>query len=150
MHFGAEFSVHSVKWVHFSGKNVCTLGHKFVPEPSITSKIQRAPSPGAGVRPCNYPVFLSLKAPFQAIKPETVARELQRAIDLTPLKGKGFTPKSFRPSSATAAVQSGISPETAMQIGWWKTQEVFFTHYVYPRAPAAYTDMVTNYQGQDY
>ena len=59
--FWAKFSVHfikmgaflgrnflyiSVKCVHFSGKNVCTLGHKFVPEPSITSKIHREPSPG--------------------------------------------------------------------------------------------------------
>ena len=132
-----------------SGFEVCIpAGSDYKTDPVATIKcyIDRT----AGVRPCNYPVFLSLKAPFQVIKPETVARELQRAIDLTPLKGKGFTPKSFRPSSATAAVQSGISPETAMQIGRWKTQEVFFNHYVYPRAPAAYTDMVTNYQGQDY
>ena len=44
--FGWNFLYISVKWVHFSGKNVCTLGHKFVPEPSITSKIHREPPPG--------------------------------------------------------------------------------------------------------
>ena len=43
--FGQNFLYISVKWVHFSGKNVCTLGHKFVPEPSITSKIHREPPP---------------------------------------------------------------------------------------------------------
>ena len=37
----------SVKWVHFSGKNVYTLGRKFVSEPSITSKIHQEPSPGS-------------------------------------------------------------------------------------------------------
>ena len=44
--FVRNFLYISVKWVHISGKNVCTLGHKFVPEPSITSKIHREPSPG--------------------------------------------------------------------------------------------------------
>ena len=44
--FGRNFLYISIKWVHFSGKNVCTLGRKFVPEPSITSKIHREPSPG--------------------------------------------------------------------------------------------------------
>ena len=42
---GRNFLYISVKWVHFSGKNVCTLGHKSVPEPSITSKIHREPPP---------------------------------------------------------------------------------------------------------
>ena len=44
--FGRSFLYISAKWVHFSGKNVCTLGHKFVPEPSMTLKIHREPSPG--------------------------------------------------------------------------------------------------------
>ena len=43
---GRNFLYILVKWVHFSGKNVCTLGRKFVPKPSITSKIHREPSPG--------------------------------------------------------------------------------------------------------
>ena len=43
---GRNFLYILVKWVHFSGKNVCTLGRKFVPEPSITSKIRREPPPG--------------------------------------------------------------------------------------------------------
>ena len=44
---GRNFLYISVKWVHFSGKNVCTLSRKFVPEPSITSKIHREPPPRA-------------------------------------------------------------------------------------------------------
>ena len=47
---GGEFSVHFSKVGTFSGKNVCTYGHKFVPEPSITSKIHREPSPPGVVR----------------------------------------------------------------------------------------------------
>ena len=42
---GRNFLYISVKWVHSSGKNVCTLGHKSVPEPSIMSKIHREPPP---------------------------------------------------------------------------------------------------------
>ena len=51
MHFGAEFSVHFSKVDTFSGKNVCTYGHKFFPEPSITSKIHREPPPGLQNKP---------------------------------------------------------------------------------------------------
>ena len=59
-----QISVHFIKMgaflfgisVHFSEvgtffrQNVCTLGHKFVPEPSIMSKIHREPFPGT----CTY------------------------------------------------------------------------------------------------
>ena len=46
--FVRNFLYISVKWVHFSDKNVCTLGHKFVPEPSM-SKIHREPPPGISI-----------------------------------------------------------------------------------------------------
>ena len=36
-------------------------------------------------------------------------------------------------------MSKGIIPETVMQIGWWKTKEVFMNHYVYPRAPQSFT-----------
>ena len=52
---GRNFLYISVKWVHFSGKNICTLGHKSVPEPSITSKIHREPSPGPDANAGDYP-----------------------------------------------------------------------------------------------
>ena len=42
----AEFSVHFSKVGTFSGKNVCTYGHKFFHETSITSKVHREPIPG--------------------------------------------------------------------------------------------------------
>ena len=114
------------------------------PVPTIKCYIKRT----IRCRGSNNAVFLSLKAPFTAIRSGTVARQLQRAINLTPLKGKGFTPKSFRPSSATAAVKGGIVPETTMQVGRWKTQQVFFNHYVYPRAPDTYTDVVSSFKWQ--
>ena len=58
---GRNFLYISVKWVHFSGKNVCTLGHKFVPEPSITSKIHREPLPPPGIYVKRPPPFETQK-----------------------------------------------------------------------------------------
>ena len=93
------------------------------------------------VRPSDTkPVFLSLKAPFKAISSSTVANILDEVITLAGLSDKGFSAKSFRPTGATLAVNSGILPETVMQIGRWKTKEVFMNHYVYPNAPKSYTE----------
>ena len=58
---------------------------------------------------------------------------------MTGLADKGFLAKSFRPTGATIAVNSGVLPETVVQIGRWKTKEVFLNHYVYPNAPQSYT-----------
>ena len=55
------------------------------------------------------------------------------------LADQGFLAKSFRPTGATIAVNSGVLQETVMQIGRWKTKEVFLNHYVYPNAPQSYT-----------
>ena len=97
-------------------------------------------------RDCNNKaVFLTLNPPYKALAADTVASVLQSAIDLVGLKG--FTPKSFRSSAATAAVTNGVSPETAMQIGRWKTSEVFFGHYVYPSVPEDYVDNIQKFGG---
>ena len=55
---GRNFLYILVKWVHFSGKNVCTLGRRFVPEPSITSKIHREPPPPPPPPRAIYCLFL--------------------------------------------------------------------------------------------
>ena len=91
-------------------------------------------------RPINdSPLFISLRTPYQAINSSTIARTLGKAIDLAGLDTSCFTAKNFRPSATTAAVNSQVSAETAMQLGRWKTKEVFLNHYVYPKAPEDYT-----------
>ena len=85
------------------------------------------------------PLFVSLKKPYKAIQAGTISNILEESILLAGLAGQGFSAKSFRPTGATAAVNMGVDPRTAMQIGRWKTQEVFFEHYVFPRAPVSYT-----------
>ena len=87
-------------------------------------------------------VFLTLRSPFKAITASTIAQVLQAAIQAAGLGDRGFSAKSFRPTGASVAISSNCPPETAMQIGRWKTSEVFFSHYVYPRAPGDYTSRV--------
>lgn len=88
------------------------------------------------------PLFLSLNPPYKALKADTVGNILEDAIQLVGLKDQGFTAKSFRPTGATLAMDAGILPETAMQVGRWKTKEVFMGHYVYPRLPKNYTEKI--------
>ena len=71
------------------------------------------------------PVFLSLRTPYKALGSGTIAKLLGQAINLAGLGGRGYSAKSFRPSAATAAVASKVPSETAMQLGRWKTKEVF-------------------------
>ena len=85
------------------------------------------------------PLFISLTSPFKAISSARIAFILDEVIALAGLSEKGFSAKSFRPTGATIAVNSGVLPETVMQIGRWKTKEVFLNHYVYPNAPQGYT-----------
>ena len=85
------------------------------------------------------PLFLSLTSPFKAISSARIAFILDEVSALAGLAEKGFSAKSFRPTGATKAVNSGVLPETVMQIGRWKTKEVFLNHYVYPHAPQSYT-----------
>jgi len=93
------------------------------------------------------PVFLALKRPYKGLSSGTIGEILKKAISLAGLENQGFTPRSFRPTGATAAVNSGCPPETAMQLGRWKTKEVFFNRYVYPNAPQEYTTNVLQYSG---
>ena len=84
------------------------------------------------------PVFLSCTPPYLPIS----ARVIAQCLTDTGLEGLGFTPRSFRPSAATAAVASGLDPNTTQQIGRWKTKEVFFECYVYSITKRDFTDKI--------
>ena len=93
----------------------------------------------------DYPLFLSLKAPYKAITADTVGSILEQSIHLAGLDG--FTAKSFRPTGATAAVSQGVISETVMKVGRWKTKEVFLNHYVYGKVPVGFTtNLLSNTQ----
>ncbi len=96
-----------------------------------------------------YPVFLALRAPYKGISSGTIGQILSASIQAAGLGGMGYTMRSFRPTGATAAVQSGTKPETAMQIGRWKSDVVFRDRYVYPLADPDYTDNIINFTGLD-
>lgn len=85
------------------------------------------------------PIFISLNRPYSALSSQAIADILNESINLVGLTGHGYSAKSFRPTAASASLDIGLMPETAMLIGRWKTKEVFFNHYVYPRAPESYT-----------
>ena len=89
------------------------------------------------------PVFLGLSKPYRAISASTVANILSEAIDLAGLQGHGFSAKSFRPTGATKCVAAGILlTELIMQVGRWKTKEVFFNNYVHKVVPDSFTDII--------
>lgn len=116
------------------------------PVSTLKTYIERTES----VRKGDSAVFLSLNYPYHALKADSIASILQEAIHLVGLDKEGFTPKSFRPSSATASIQNQVDPHTAMQIGRWKSKDVFYDHYVYPCAPSRYTDNVQSFTGISY
>lgn len=76
--------------------------------------------------------FLALTPPYKAIGAQTVAQILNDVIGEAGLSVTQFSAKAFRPSAATAAVVSGCDPNVARLRGRWKTEPVFFNHYVYP------------------
>lgn len=90
------------------------------------------------------PVFLSLKAPFKPIDAATVGKILQEAIKLAGLSSTQFTPKCFRPTGATLAVEHNHDPDIVMKVGRWKTRSVFFEHYVHSKTPSSFTKDILN------
>ena len=82
-------------------------------------------------------VFLTLRSPFKAITASTIAQVMQTAIQAAGLGDGSFSAKSFRPTGASAGVPSNCPPETAMQIGRWKTSGVFLSQ----RAPWHQSDV---------
>ncbi len=62
---------------------------------------------------------------------------MNEAIRLAGLNNQGFSAKSFRPTGATIAIDSGCDPEITMRQGRWKTRSVFFEHYVHSKPPVS-------------
>ena len=67
---------------------------------------------------------------------------LNKAIKLASLDSKVYSAKSFRPTSATAAVEAGLELDQVRAIGRWQCQETFEHHYVHALPDKAFTDKV--------
>ena len=93
-------------------------------------------------------IFIQLCSPFQGIGSNTISKILEEAIALAGLSG--FTARSFRPTGATAAMAAGVHEQTAMQIGRWKSCEIFRDRYVYPFAKPEYSNNILKFQGVTY
>ena len=92
--------------------------------------------------PPRKPVFLGLTRPHSAIRASTVGNILAEAISRAGLQNQGYSAKSFRPTGATRSVAAGIMPELIMQVGRWKTKEVFFNNYVHKVIPSTFSDVI--------
>lgn len=90
--------------------------------------------------PNDLPVFLGLRQPYKAIDSSTVANVLNEAIKLAGLDSQGYSAKSFRPTGATCAIANDFDPNVVRKIGRWKTESVFFYHYVHSKTPKVFTD----------
>lgn len=58
------------------------------------------------------------------------------------LGSQGFTPKSFRPTGATSAIENNVPADNTRFIGRWKNQECFEKHYVHAKPPVHTTDAI--------
>ena len=84
-------------------------------------------------------VFLTVNPPYQALDASHVAQIMEEAIQVAGLAGQGFTAKSFRPTGATMAIANNQDPKIVMKVGRWKTESVFYGHYVHTKTPEDYT-----------
>ncbi|KAK3777035.1 hypothetical protein RRG08_008888 [Elysia crispata] len=91
------------------------------------------------------PVFLTLKQPFRQVESSTVARILNESIRQAGLPPH-FTARCFRSTGATKAMHSGADAREVRQLGRWKSEEVFYQHYVYPTSKSSITSSVLNSQ----
>lgn len=90
----------------------------------------------------NNELFIQLQAPYSAICAATVGKILDEAILLAGLPTSEFSAKSFRPTGATIAMEEGHNAADVMKVGRWKTQAVFFEHYVHNKTPASFTNSI--------
>ena len=86
------------------------------------------------------PTFLSLIPPHDGLSAAGVSDILRKTIRHAGLDEKKFTPRSFRPTGASASIKAGNDPEVTRQIGRWRSREVFYNSYVYPLARDSFTD----------
>ena len=87
------------------------------------------------------PVFVTLRRPYNGLSAQAVANILNEALSLVGLHNT-FSAKDFRPTGATVQVQEGVDPKTVMKVGRWKTESVFFYHYVHSQPPVEFSDNV--------
>ena len=87
------------------------------------------------------PVFVALRRPYNGLSAQAVANILNEALSLVGLHNT-FSAKDFRPTGATVQVQEGVDPKTVMKVGRWKTESVFFDHYVHSQPPVEFSDNV--------
>ena len=87
-------------------------------------------------------VFLTVYPPYKALDASRIARVMEQAIKVAGLEGQGFTAKSFRPTGATMAIASKQDPQIVMKLGRWKTESVFYGHYVHTKTPENFTGSV--------
>jgi hypothetical protein len=88
------------------------------------------------------PVFLTLNKPYRAIDASTVSSVLSESIKLAGLSSHQYSPRSFRPTGATQAINCGIHPDIARHIGRWRSQDTFNKHYVHTKVPDSYTQNI--------
>ena len=67
---------------------------------------------------------------------------LNECIQLAGLDISVYSAKSFRPTCATRAIQAGCDPKKTMRVGRWKTETVFFEHYVHDKTPDNFTNLL--------
>ena len=88
------------------------------------------------------PVFVLLKDVYKPVMVTVISGILNKAIKLAGLDSKVYSAKNFRPTSATAAVESGLVPDQLRAIGQWHCQETFECHYVHALPDKVFTDKV--------
>ena len=93
-------------------------------------------------------MFIMLQPPFRELRTSAIANIMEEAIRTAGLENKGYSAKSFRPTGATAAIDSGENPDIVMKTGPWKTASVFRDRYVYSQPPIDHTHNVLYHERQ--
>ena len=99
--------------------------------------------------PLDSAIFVKAIAPYEPITARGISDILRTAIKRAGL-GDTYTPRCFRPSAASAAIQAGCDHETIRALGRWKGREVFYNHYVYPLPKKDTTDKILSSDLQIY
>ena len=87
-------------------------------------------------------VFTPLNYPYSSLAVSSIAKVLNKAIDLAGLKKRGFSAKSFRPTGATSAIEQGVDADIIQKTGCWRSQECFRDHYVHSVPPRTMSDKI--------
>ena len=86
----------------------------------------------ARTNPTDDSVFVTITKPETGLSAARIAQIMKAGISDSGLPTNKFSARSYRPSSATAAILSGCNPETTRLRGRWKENTTFQNRYVYP------------------